>query len=133
MVVLGAPSRVYRVHKWDEDASNDEQWPYQVSFKNTNLLGMVSFDSDETAHNATISYDINLPVSVSTGDYQIMSFKPDMTPVCHAFLMQPDEIWNNLGRSTSTKSVRFYNLNADGTQNTNYTTATNNGQLGRLV
>ncbi len=38
LVVSGAPSTHWR-HAWDDDDSNDEQWPYQVKFNNTNLLG----------------------------------------------------------------------------------------------
>ena len=38
LVVTGAPSSHWR-HAWDDDDSNDEQWPYQVKFNNTNLLG----------------------------------------------------------------------------------------------
>jgi hypothetical protein len=33
-VISGAPQRHWR-HQWDDDASNDEQWPYQVKFANT--------------------------------------------------------------------------------------------------
>ncbi|MCR4995568.1 MAG: hypothetical protein K6A32_09405 [Bacteroidales bacterium] len=32
-VVMGAPTRYWR-HPWDDDTSNDEQWPYQVQFEN---------------------------------------------------------------------------------------------------
>lgn len=38
LVVSGAPSVHWR-HAWDDDDSNDEQWPYQVKFVNTNLIG----------------------------------------------------------------------------------------------
>lgn len=38
LVVVGAPSAHWR-HAWDDDDSNDEQWPYRVRFNNTNLLG----------------------------------------------------------------------------------------------
>jgi hypothetical protein len=37
-VVSGAPQEHWR-HPWDDNTANDEQWPYQVQFKNTNLLG----------------------------------------------------------------------------------------------
>ncbi len=37
-VVSGAPAGHWR-HAWDDNDANDEQWPYQVSFVNTNLLG----------------------------------------------------------------------------------------------
>jgi hypothetical protein len=38
LVVSGAPTTYWR-HAWDDDDTNDEQWPYQVKFNNTNLLG----------------------------------------------------------------------------------------------
>ncbi len=38
LVVTGAPATHWR-HAWDDDDTNDEQWPYQVKFKNTNLYG----------------------------------------------------------------------------------------------
>lgn len=36
-VVEGAPTEHWQ-HGWDGDATNDEQWPYQVKFSNTTLL-----------------------------------------------------------------------------------------------
>lgn len=44
LVVSGAPSIHWR-HAWDDDDSNDEQWPYQVSFNNTNLYGYTNIVS----------------------------------------------------------------------------------------
>ncbi len=38
LVVSGAPSVHWR-HAWDDNDATDEQWPYQVSFNNTNLYG----------------------------------------------------------------------------------------------
>lgn len=38
LVVSGAPNSHWR-HPWDDDVNNDEQWPYQVKFNNTNLYG----------------------------------------------------------------------------------------------
>ena len=40
LVVSGAPQEHWS-HAWDDNDSNDEHWPYQVKFKNTNLLGEV--------------------------------------------------------------------------------------------
>ncbi len=37
-VVMGAPNR-YFLHPWDDNASNDEQWPYEVTFENINIAG----------------------------------------------------------------------------------------------
>jgi len=41
LVVSGAPSTHWR-HAWDDNDANDEQWPYQVKFGNTNLYGNVN-------------------------------------------------------------------------------------------
>lgn len=37
-VVMGAPKTYWR-HPWDDNANNDEQWPYQVTFENINIAG----------------------------------------------------------------------------------------------
>ncbi|MBN1575057.1 MAG: hypothetical protein JW913_00790 [Chitinispirillaceae bacterium] len=39
LVVSGAPQEHWR-HPWDDNTANDEQWPYEVQFTNTNLLGI---------------------------------------------------------------------------------------------
>lgn len=41
LVVSGAPQEHWH-HAWDDTDSNDEQWPYQVKFAGTNLLGQVN-------------------------------------------------------------------------------------------
>lgn len=41
LVVTGAPSSHWR-HPWDDTDANDEQWPYQIKFGNTNLSGYVN-------------------------------------------------------------------------------------------
>lgn len=38
LVVSGSPQEYWH-HAWDDDNTNDEQWPYEVQFTNTNLLG----------------------------------------------------------------------------------------------
>lgn len=41
LVVSGAPQEYWH-HAWDDNDQNDEQWPYQVRFGNTNLLGQAN-------------------------------------------------------------------------------------------
>jgi hypothetical protein len=41
-VVMGAPTSYWR-HPWDEDTSNDEQWPYAVKFEGTDPFGANKF------------------------------------------------------------------------------------------
>ncbi len=45
LVVSGAPSTHWR-HPWDDNDVNDEQWPYQVKFNNTNLFGHANVTTD---------------------------------------------------------------------------------------
>lgn len=47
LVVTGAP-RVHWRHAWDDDDTNDEQWPYQVKFENTNRLGYANVITSST-------------------------------------------------------------------------------------
>ena len=48
-MVSGAPSIHWR-HAWDDDYTADEQWPYQVTFHNTNIYGYANIINgvDET-------------------------------------------------------------------------------------
>jgi hypothetical protein len=57
LVVSGAPATHWR-HAWDDDDTNDEQWPYQVKFNNTNLLGQQNIVNslDATADLGLIVY-----------------------------------------------------------------------------
>lgn len=38
LIVSGAPQEHWK-HPWDDDYSNDEEWPYMVQFSHTNILG----------------------------------------------------------------------------------------------
>ena len=52
LVVSGAPQEHWR-HPWDDNDANDEQWPYQVQFKNTNLRGKITAAATPLAKNAS--------------------------------------------------------------------------------
>ena len=38
-LVVSPALKNYIVHDWDENMENDDQWPYQVQFVNTTILG----------------------------------------------------------------------------------------------
>lgn len=48
LVVSGAPTK-YWCRGWDGNTANDEQWPYRVRFRNTNLLGKKVVEEDFSA------------------------------------------------------------------------------------
>lgn len=92
LVVLGAPS-TYNREGWDDDETNDEQWPYEVSFSNTDLLGNVTIPTG-SPEDITLSHSVNL--DASSADYVLGTMNllnnGDMGKIAKAFKIQPAEI-----------------------------------------
>ena len=42
-LVVSPALKNYIVHDWDENMENDDQWPYQVQFVNTTILGSAKY------------------------------------------------------------------------------------------
>ena len=57
LIVTGAPTTYWR-HAWDDNDANDEQWPYEVSFLDTNILGKTNITGVENVVND--NYSINI-------------------------------------------------------------------------
>ena len=75
LVVSGAPTSHWR-HAWDDDDTNDEQWPYQVKFNNTNLLGQ------QNIVNSTVVAD-DMGISMYVNDrFLMINELPDDARVC---------------------------------------------------
>ncbi|MFD2035004.1 DUF4859 domain-containing protein [Belliella marina] len=108
-VVTGAPN-TYQPHAWDDDESNDDQWPYKVKFSNTNILGMVDFPEDAVPSDRTISIDVEFPVSGT--DYVGPTITLNMAELAEAFVLQPNEIISSFG-----ESIQFFGVEGDGTLN----------------
>ena len=67
LVVSGAPTLHWR-HAWDDNDANDEQWPYQVSFNNTNIFGYINVTTylgDDTMANNYAIYSNNKSVCMA--------------------------------------------------------------------
>jgi len=77
LVVSGAPQEHWH-HVWDDSTYNDEQWPYQVKFSNTNLLG----EQNESTTNYSLStaVDGSGSISPSSGSYPSGSLTLKATP-----------------------------------------------------
>lgn len=117
-VVTGAPN-TYAAHAWDDDESNDDQWPYKIKLTNTDLLGNYPFDGTETPTDLTLTYDTNFSVDASA--YSGTSISVDATQLSKAFVLQSSEIVNKLGTE-----IKFFGVEANGALNAN-TTATGYG------
>jgi len=118
-VVTGAPN-TYEAHPWDENESNDDQWPYNIKITNTDILGNIVFDGNEVPHNATLTYNVNFPFSASVYPGTTLTLPAeDLVKVAKAFVLQPGEINAKLG-----SEVKFYGVESNGTLNA---TTTANG------
>jgi hypothetical protein len=118
-VVLGAPSS-YLAHPWDEDESNDDQWPYTLQFTNTDILGNISVTGDEEHENAAFTFDINFPASSDTYPGASVTLSGnDLYKLARAFVLQPSAISAAIG-----KNIKFYAVESDGALNA---TTTANG------
>lgn len=71
-VVSPAP-KTYVVHKWDDKYDNDDQWPYQVKFSQTNIYGSAEIDENREICDVTFNYDVYFPRqnSYSGADVQL--------------------------------------------------------------
>jgi hypothetical protein len=123
MVVAATPTK-YLTHLWDEDDTNDTQWPYEVKFSNTSPFGTVIFDGTETPHDIAFSFDVSFPTDASGYSGTTVALGDELIDLAYAFVMQPTEIVSNLGLPSSTAKIKFYGVNADGSL---YATTTANG------
>lgn len=118
-VVMGAPTEHWR-HPWDDKADNDEQWPYQVKFENTDLYGNFNeYPADYERRDTTIYIDAELAVSNS---YSSTRVQYDMAAVSQALGLSTKEM-QSIGRLASS-NPRFVGINASGSVYTGTTTST---------
>ncbi len=122
-VVSGAPTS-YWMHGWDEDASNDEQWPYKIKFDGTNIYGVIDFTAEDLPHDETFVYNLSFPADASA--YSGTTVSIDVVKLCYAFVLSTTEITSNIGLPGSSKKIKFYGVNSDGSLVTT-TTANNLG------
>ncbi|WP_339424027.1 DUF4859 domain-containing protein [Sphingobacterium sp. MYb388] len=114
-VVTGAPS-VYQPHAWDEVETNDEQWPYEVKFTNTNVLGFINTTADP--EDITFNQHVNLTVSAT--EYGTEQVVVNANQLGQAFAVQPGDIANLMANG----KIKFYAIEPNGNLNP---TATANG------
>lgn len=91
-VVVGAPKR-YRSQAWDDNGKNDEQWPYEISIENTDLLGNVTIPDGEP-EDVALSHELSLDSSRDIYELGSMNLldNGDMIAIAKAFRLQPSAI-----------------------------------------
>lgn len=133
LVVCPTPS-TYIQHKWDENISNDDQWPYQVEFENTNLKEFGMIDGRDIA-DVEFTYDVTLP---PTSDHTAAIFYMDETAksaLSLAFQLTISDIQNKLTTSTtsgpSNDQIMGFPFTVSGnTKTINHTSTTAAGDFG---
>ena len=123
-VVSGAPTEHWR-HPWDMDGDNlqtgldnDEQWPYQVKFENTERLGYYTFPEDYVRKDTTVVYDIDLTYDGS--GYGATAVNLDVDPICQALGVTADMI-KKTASATGNGTIKFYSVSPSGVLGSNNT------------
>lgn len=91
-LVMGAPD-VYHRHAWNDDESDDEQWPYEVGFTNTDLLGNVVLPGGEP-ESTSLTHTVHLDATSQSyvlGIFNLLN-SGDMSQIAKAFRLQPSAI-----------------------------------------
>lgn len=118
LVVSPSPSEYIR-HKWDENITNDDQWPYTVEFKGTNLYGAAEISDTTPIRDVELEYDVYFPASSSV--YQGVDLHVEGAAASllgTALQMQASAIggvltsWTSAGPSDG--QAMFYAVNSDG-------------------
>jgi hypothetical protein len=87
LVVVGAPT-TYKAHVWDDDESNDAQWPYEVKFEGTDLPGHFSIDETAAPKSITLTYD--LTCDATSENYVLGTIDlSNSQELAQAFVMKP--------------------------------------------
>ncbi len=90
LVVVATPD-TYNRHAWNDDESDDEQWPYEVSFTGTNVSGHINIDTDAEPQNVSLSYDLKCDAAFS--EYVIgtldLANNGALEKIAQAFALQP--------------------------------------------
>lgn len=92
LCVLAAPDK-YNRNAWDDDETNDEQWPYRVKFSGTDLLGNVTIPEGDPTDLET---SLEVSLDASSESYPLHTFnllnEGVMQKIAKAFKLQPSEI-----------------------------------------
>lgn len=119
-VVMGAPTEHWR-HPWDDNAQNDEQWPYEVTFEGTDLYGQFpEYPADYERRDTTVY--INAELAYDGSNYTSTRVQYDMAAISQALGLSTQQL-KSLGR-TSSSNPRFVGVDANGTIHTGTTTST---------
>lgn len=120
-VVTGAPTSHWH-HPWDDSATNDEQWPYQVTFDGCAAKGTTrtygDYPDDYVRRDTTAVIDAELAYSSSS--YSYVDVQLDVDAISRALGVSTAQMKAAVcGKKTTKPYLRIAALNADGKTETN--------------
>ncbi len=113
-VVTGAPKEHWH-HPWDDDASNDEQWPYQVTFTGCGAYGAnrifteADFPEDYQRHDTTVV--INASLARDASSYSSVRVQYDMDAISEALGLTTAQLQTVKAQSTANPRFGAFNTN----------------------
>lgn len=133
LVVTGAPTEHWR-HPWDDDESNDEQWPYQVAFTGCSAQGTSrtydAYPDDYVRRDTTVV--LNAELAYSASNYSSVQVPYDMDAVSRALGVSTKQM-QAAKCNASSKGIKgtidFVGVNANGTYRYGTTTSTSSSTV----
>ena len=123
LVVMGAPTKWW-THSWNENADDDEQWPYAVKFTNSDPYGAnrtyEEYPEDYARHDTTVV--INATLAYSGSNYSSIRVQYDMDAISQALGLSTAQLKSiKVGKSNA---IRFVGVSNNGTLKESTTTST---------
>lgn len=122
-VVMGAPTKWW-THSWNENAADDEQWPYAVKFTGSDPYGACrtygEYPADYARHDTTVV--INATLAYSSSSYSSVRVQYDMDAISQALGLSTEQLKSvKVGKSNA---IRFVGVSNSGTLRESSTTST---------
>ena len=122
-VVMGAPTKWW-THSWNENAADDEQWPYAVKFTGSDPYGASrtygEYPADYARHDTTVV--INATLAYSNSSYSSVRVQYDMDAISQALGLSAEQLKSvKVGKSNA---IRFVGVSNSGTLRESSTTST---------
>ena len=104
LVVSPAPA-TYIQHKWDEDITNDDQWPYQFELEGTTATSIIPYVEEPDFKKAidgrdiadvTLTYDVILPPTSGHEGATVVFSGSGLNAICTAFQMEDNDIFGQI-------------------------------------
>lgn len=122
-VVMGAPTKWW-THSWNDNANDDEQWPYAVRFTGSDPYGANrtygEYPADYARHDTTVV--INATLAYSGSSYSSVRVQYDMDAISQALGLSTEQLKSvKVGKSNA---IRFVGVSNSGTLKESTTTST---------